>query len=88
MAKYHLKYKRIKPDTLKAIQDHWDKGFWKEGEDHKREVFTSLLSKLCEIYSIKNLPHLVILKEFNDERQKRFNEKEKEYGGDDNPKNY
>lgn len=66
MVKYHLKYKHIKRDTIKAIQDHWEKGFWKEEEDHKREVFLSLLSKLCEIYSIKKNPHLVILKDFND----------------------
>ena len=66
MVKYHLKYKRIKQETLKTIQDHWEKGLCKEEETHKREVILGLLLKLCEIYSIKKCPHLVVLKDFND----------------------
>ncbi|MHA1281997.1 MAG: hypothetical protein ACTSQP_05765 [Promethearchaeota archaeon] len=60
MVKYHLMYKNIKKETIKAIKEHWKQGFWRGDDLHKKNVFESLLRKLCEIYSIPHTPELII----------------------------
>lgn len=60
MVKYHLMYKNIKKETIATIQEHWKLSFWRGDEQHKKEVFDSLLSSLCNIYGIKKIPNLII----------------------------
>lgn len=63
MAKYYLRYKHIKRETIEAVKDHWKLGFWKGDIVHRQKVFESLLKRLCEIYNIKSAPQIEIVKE-------------------------
>lgn len=67
MVKYHLKYKNIKKETIKAVKDHWKQGYWTGDDFHKKEVFENLLKRLCEIYEIKKIPQIIIKKDFNND---------------------